>query len=213
MIKVKFAFTLMLGLLITVAISHSAAAQPLTEPPEGVDTAGNQTMASNVTSSLIPYSNPNLGFTLEYPSNWTKQESLVFISPQGGTDNRFPEVISINTEVLPSSDFSLDRYSEAALGQMERIRDFKLLNSSSTTLAGLPAHKVVYTFTGESQTPLQNLHVWTVKDGIAYIVTYNATPEEFDSSLPALQSVLDTFRLEEVRLSHSPSENGFSKND
>jgi hypothetical protein len=106
--------------------------------------------------------------------------------------------------VLPTSDFSLDRYSEAVLGQVELLQGFKLLNSSSTTLAGLPAHKVVYTFTDENQTPLQNLQAWTIKDGIAYLVTYTGTPEEFDSSLSALQSVLDTFRLEEVRLSPSP---------
>src|SRR5919108_3265615 len=160
MIKVKFTFTLMLGLLVTVAISHAAAAQPLTEPPEGMNAAGNQTMASNVTSSLIPYSNP---FTLEYPSNWTKQESLVFISPQGGVDNRTPEIIRITTQVLPTSDFSLDSYINLGLRQLELLQDFKLLNSSSITLAGLPAHKVVYTFTDESQTPVQNLHVWTIK--------------------------------------------------
>jgi hypothetical protein len=54
---------------------------------------------------------------------------------------------------------------------------------------------IVYSFIDESETPLQNLHVWTVKDGTAYVITYTGTPEEFESSLPALQSVLDTFRL------------------
>jgi hypothetical protein len=53
---------------------------------------------------------------------------------------------------------------------------------------------IVYSFIDESETPLQNLQVWTVKDGTAYIITYTGTPEEFESSLPALQSVLDTFR-------------------
>ena len=170
MIKVSFTFTLMLGLLATVAFSHAASAQPLTESPEGVDTAGNRTMASNVNSNLIPYSNPNLGFTLEYPSNWTKQESLVFISPQGGIGNQAPELITIDTEVLPTLDFSLDTYSEASLGQIKSFQDFKLLNSSSTTLAGLPAHMIVYSFTEEG-TPWQNLQVWTIKDGMAYIIT------------------------------------------
>jgi len=71
----------MLGLLVTVTFAHinfasnntpdTAIAQPLTEPFKGTDTAGNQTMmASNDTSDLILYDNPNLGFTLEYPSNW-----------------------------------------------------------------------------------------------------------------------------------------------
>lgn len=145
---------------------------------------------------LVPYNNPNLGFSLDYPANWEKEESLTFVSPQGGIGNRTPEVISVTTEALPTSNFSLDRYSDAAIGQVESFQDFKLLNSSSTMLAGLAAHMILYTFTDESQTPLQNLQVWAVKDGTAYVVTYGGTPEEFDSSLPAFQSIIDSFSLE-----------------
>jgi hypothetical protein len=98
---------------------------------------------------------------------------------------------------LPTSDFSLDSYSEAALGQVESFPDFKLLNSSSTTLAGLPAHMIIYSFTDEaSQTPWQNLQAWTVKDSMAYIITYGGVPEEFESSLPALQSVMDSLKVD-----------------
>jgi hypothetical protein len=168
-------------------IPNIAIAQPITQ-----SSGGNQTGISD----LVPYNNPNLGFSLEYPTNWEKEESLTFVSPQGGIGNRTPEVISITTEVLPTSDFNLDRYTEAALGQVEVFRDFRLLNSSSTTLGGLPAHLIVYTFTDESQTPLQNLQVWTVKDGTAYVITYGGTPEEFDSSLPAFQRIIDSFSLE-----------------
>jgi hypothetical protein len=46
-----------------------------------MNVTGNQTS----TSDLVPYSNPNLGFSLEYLSDWGK-ESLNFISPQGGID-------------------------------------------------------------------------------------------------------------------------------
>ena len=35
-----------------------------------------------------------------------------------------------------------------------------------------------------------------MKDGTAYVVTYGGTPEEFDSSLPAFQSIVDSFSLE-----------------
>jgi hypothetical protein len=152
---------------------------------------GNQTGISD----LVPYNNPNLGFSLEYPTDWEKEESLTFVSPQGGISNRSPEVISVTTEVLPTSDFSLDRYSDAAIGQVESFQDFKLLNSSSTMLAGLPAHMILYTFTSADQTPLQNLQAWTIKDGIAYVITYGGVPEEFEDSLPALQSVMDSFTL------------------
>jgi hypothetical protein len=215
MIRVKF--TLLLGLLITTAagsaifasnglLSATATAQPVNETSEEMDISGNQMtdlgslMVTNDTTTttignLIPYSNPSFGFTLEFPSNWQKEESLTFVSPQGGIDNQSPEVISIDTEILPTSDLNLDTYSEASLSQVKSFQDFKLLNSSSTTLAELPAHMIVYSFIDESETPLQNLQVWTVKNGTAYVITYTGTPEEFESSLPALQSVLDTFRL------------------
>ena len=215
MIRVKF--TLLLGLLITTAVGSAifasngllpanATAQPVNETSEGMDISGNQMtdlgslMVTNDTTTttignLIPYSNPSFGFTLEFPSNWQKEESLTFVSPQGGIDNQSPEVISIDSEALPTSDLNLDTYSEASLSQVKSFQDFKLLNSSSTTLAELPAHMIVYSFIDESETPLQNLQVWTVKNGTAYVITYTGTPEEFESSLPALQSVLDTFRL------------------
>jgi hypothetical protein len=157
--------------------------------------SGNQTMGSSAASDQVPYNNPNLGFTLEYPSDWQKEESLSFTSPQGGMGDRAPEAINVVTEVLPSSDFSLDSYTDAAMGQVESFENFQLLNSSSTTLGGLPAHMIVYTFTDEL-TPLQNLQAWTVKDGMAYVITYGGVPEEFESSLPALQSVLDSFSLQ-----------------
>lgn len=198
-------FPLALTLLATISsgyilftsdgVSRVAAAQPLTGPSGNMSMPGNQTMGSPNATGLAPYNNPNLGFSLEYPSVWEKEESLSLTSPQGGMGNRAPEVISVVTEVLPSSNFSLDSYTDAAMGQVESFENFQLLNSSSSTLGGLPAHMIVYTFTDE-QTPLQNLQSWTVKDGMAYVITYGGVPEEFDSSLPALQSVLDSFSLQ-----------------
>jgi hypothetical protein len=35
-----------------------------------------------------------------------------------------------------------------------------------------------------------------VKDGMAYVITYGGVPEESESPLPALQSVLDSFSLQ-----------------
>jgi hypothetical protein len=178
-------------------IFMAANGQPLTIPPGGMNMSmsGNQTMDSSAAGGLVPYNNPNLGFSLEYPADWQKEESLSFTSSQGGVGDRAPEVINIVTEVLPSSDFSLDSYTDAAMGQVESFENFQLLNSSSTSLGGLPAHMIVYTFTDEL-TPLQNLQAWTVKDGMAYVITYGGVPEEFESSLPALQSVLDSFSLQ-----------------
>src|SRR5918996_1498056 len=205
----KHIFSLKLTLALAATISSgyilfsiggvfmAAIAQPLPASPEDMNMSmtGNQTIGSSAATGLVPYNNPNLGFSLVYPSDWQKVETLSFTSPQGGVGNRAPEIISVITEVLPSSNFSLNSYTEAAIDQVQSFDNFQLLNSSSTTIGGLPGHMIVYTFT-DGQTPLQNLQAWTVKDGIAYIITYGGGPEEFDSSLPSIQSILDSFRLE-----------------
>lgn len=210
-------FSFLLTLLITLALGHAifassdmtnniTRAQQVNESSETPTRPRIQTMYPesmfDATEFMIPYSNPSLGFSLEYPSDWQKDESQpdapTFFSPPGGTGNTAPEIINIITEMLPSSDFTLDSYTDAAIAQVQSFQDFQLLNSSSTILGGLPAHMIVYMFTDEEdQTPLQNLQVWTVKEGIAYIVTYGGTPEEFNSSLPALQSVMDSFRFDD----------------
>lgn len=205
MIKINFTSASLLGIIVSMGIMHiiftssntsyTAIAQPFQAPTtESVE--GNQTISPGSAGESIPYSNPDLGFSLEYPSNWHKEESLSFISPPGGTDNQAPEVISITTELLPTLDFSLDSYTAAALNQVESLQDFELLNSSSVILAGLPGHMIMYSFTDESQTPLQNLQAWTIKDGIAYVITYGGIPEEFDNSLPVVQNMMDSFSLE-----------------
>lgn len=185
-----------MGIFISNNTSYTAIAQPLIRTTEELGIGGNQTISPGGASESISYSNPDLGFSLEYPPDWMKEESLSFISPPGGTDNQAPEVISITTELLPTLDFSLDSYTAAALNQVESLQDFELLNSSSVTLAGLPGHMIMYSFTDESETPLQNLQVWTIKDGIAYVITYGGIPEEFDNSLPVVRNMMNSFSLE-----------------
>jgi hypothetical protein len=90
MVKVSL---MVLVLSITMSIVHVisasndipniAIAQSLTESSGGMNITGNQTMDPTGTNDLIPYINPNLGFSLGYPSDWQKEESLTFISPTG----------------------------------------------------------------------------------------------------------------------------------
>jgi hypothetical protein len=216
---IKTTFILTFGLLVTMAaagfisssidsgIFNSALAQPIIGSSQGLNMTSNQTgsrptmaaTSDTQMTDLTSYNNPNLGFTLQYPSNWQKQESLNFVSPQGGAGNRAPELIDIITEVLPTSDYTLDSYTEAVLGQIELLPDFILMNTSSTTLGGIPAHMAVYSFTDETQLENLRTQIWTVNDGMAYIISYSATPDEFESSLPALQSVIDSFSIDNAR--------------
>ena len=159
------------------------------------------------TESLM-YNNPNLGFTLEYPSDWAKEESLTFISPppspndatNGTTSstNLTPESIAVTTEVL-LTNITLEEYSESAIGLLEsQFPNFTLLNSFETTLSGYPAHQIEYTYALDGL-ELKNAQIWAIADNIVYAITYGGTTEEFDSSLPVFESLMESFQLIEIQ--------------
>lgn len=145
------------------------------------------------TKETLLYDNPNLGFTLEYPSNWTKDESITFVSPMSKTDEA-PESISITTEVIPANT-TLGEYSNSAVRLLEeQFPDFTLLEFVNSTLSGFPAQQIVYTYT-EGETELKLMQIWAVADGTAYALTYAGIPTEFNDALPVFQNMVDSFEI------------------
>ncbi len=162
----------------------------------------NETTESN---NLLTYENPNLGFLLEYPAEWAKEETLSFMSPPPSPNetlsasNVAPESIAVTTEVL-FSNITLDEYSESAIGLLEsQFPNFTLIDSFETTLSGYPAHQIEYTYTLEGLN-LKNMQIWTIADNnMAYALTYGGIIEEFDSSLPVIENMIESFQLTEIQ--------------
>ena len=137
---IKVTFFLLSVLLVAVAVgdaifvsnglSGTITAQLINETSAGtkprIQTMYPESMFDtngSTMGNMIPYNNPSLGFSLEYPSDWQKDDSQpdapTLISPPDGSRNMAPEIINIGTEVLPSSNFGLDSYTDAAIGQVQ----------------------------------------------------------------------------------------------
>lgn len=179
----------------------------------GVIGLGDQTISSTVaqmnetteSDNLLAYENPNLGFSLEYPADWSKEETLSFISPPPSSNetlsspNEAPESIAVTTEALPYN-IPLDEYSESAIGLLEgQFPNFTLIDSSEVTLSGYPAHQITYTYTLDG-VDLKNMQIWTIADNnIAYALTYGGLVEEFDISFPVIENMINSFQLTEIQ--------------
>ncbi len=152
----------------------------------------------NAMSGLLVYDNPNLGFTLEYPSDWVKEESLSFISPRLSVSDEAPESIAVTTE--PNlSNLTLQEYSNSSLSMLEsQFPNFTLIESSNSTLSGYPAYQILYTYTFEG-VDLKNLQIWTLADDMVYVLTYGGTTKEFDNSFPVIQNMIDSFEITEIQ--------------
>ena len=75
--------------------------------------------------------------------------------------------------------------------------DFDLIESSATTLAGNPAHKIEFTATDDKEEKRKAIQIWTLKDDKAYLFMYKADPKNYSAYIQAVQSMLQSFKIVE----------------
>jgi eukaryotic-like serine/threonine-protein kinase len=73
--------------------------------------------------------------------------------------------------------------------------DVKVLKSTSTTFAGKPAHKIVFSAIDNKEVERKAMQVWTVIGNKAFLITYKAEPDKFSSYLPAIERMIDSFKI------------------
>jgi hypothetical protein len=158
------------------------------------------TSAASPTGTFLTYTNDTEGFTIGYPADWEKNEQVegtvvLFKSPSEGMTDPVRESVGVTTEALPSSSISIDTYSEAAIGQVQKaIPEFDMTSSESITLAGHPGHRIVYTGT-QGSIELEWQQVFTVVGDKAYILTFVALPDSYSRFVGIAQSMFDTFTV------------------
>lgn len=182
----------MLNTKLIISVSVFVTLCSVLYPSSTVLAQNNETGIS--TADILQYDNPNLGFSLKYPSDWAKEESLTFISPQTSKADQAPESISISTEMLPIN-LTLEQYSNSAINMLaEQFPNFTIIGERYATLSGFDAYMITYTYTEDAR-EIQLMQIWTVVDGIAYVLTYGGVPDEFNDSLPVLEDMIDSFQI------------------
>jgi serine/threonine-protein kinase len=184
-----------------------AIAQTAVSPSAQTPVQSNMTNGTNGGGMLV-YQNNTYGLKMQYPSGWqvaqfnnsaaTPTKLVVgFLSPIGvqrATD-RIPENILVAVENLSSRNMGLAPYTTLQLSLLsEGTQGFNLVESLPTTIANNPAHQIVYTETLE-QLALKKMQVWTIKDGIAYLIIYAADESDYSDQLPTIRKMLDSFKI------------------
>jgi hypothetical protein len=144
------------------------------------------------------YDNPTLGIKIQYPVGWQLEED--------NDKTRFiqqKDIVSLETDVNNNIDSTLSEYVNARTTELrEQRQDFKLIESTPTTISGNPAHKIVYTFLKEDGPRAGELYkilrIWTIEDHKLYSIAYLSEPDKFSEHLPAVEKAIDSFRISPV---------------
>ncbi|GAB4528865.1 MAG: hypothetical protein Tsb0014_10490 [Pleurocapsa sp.] len=154
-------------------------------------------------SESIPlgiYENSSQGFKISYPENWSQQNredfftsGVIFISAfQNETDN-FQERVSVFVETI-SPETSLAQYSEQSIAEIKKLSDPNVGSPETTNLGENEARKVVYRGEENGQ-KVNRMQTWSVKEDKAYVITYTAVPEMYDTYLPTVEEMIESFEL------------------
>ena len=191
------------------SVNHSPPHQPKSKPlPIIIATAivtilgivlGLWRLTSSKSLKLDLYQNENQGFKIDYPAEWSQQNrddfiatGVMFISERED-ENDFQERVSVLVENLPP-DTSLAKYTEESLAEIKKLSDPETDNPQITTLGKKEGRKVIYNGE-ENGYPVQRMQTWLVEDNLAYVITYTAAPDMYDTYLPAVEKMIQSFEI------------------
>lgn len=152
------------------------------------------------TTNFLTYESRDYGIKINYPMDWIKREQfmgtvVMFLSPTESASDIFQENLVVTVNDLSAQPITLEESVDPDINQLKMIvTDFKLVDSSATSLAGNPAHKVVYTGK-DGQYNLEWMQVWTIKDDKAYIVTYTAEQDKYSEFLGTVEEMVQSFEI------------------
>src|SRR5919106_1372154 len=140
---------------------------------------------------FLTYENPELGISIQYPSNWEKLVNLdnfvTFTAPPETDTRIYPAALGLKVQELLSSSSqnnipSLQEITKVQMSDLKRSNpDLKVLESTSTTIAGKPAHKIVFSAIDNEEVERKAMQLWTVIGNKAVLITYKAEPDKFSS--------------------------------
>jgi eukaryotic-like serine/threonine-protein kinase len=170
--------------------------------------ASAQDTSSNRNSNFRTFENLAFGFRMLYPSDWTVTEVKSTLSPNASTSvvaffkapikspsDLYQENVIINMKGPSPDDLTLRDYTENSLNTFRNMPNIRLLQSFPNTLAGLPAHMVVYSENVDG-VDIQKMQLWTiVGNDTAYVVTFGAEQTQFSTYLPAAEQMINSIQI------------------
>ena len=149
---------------------------------------------------FLTYEDIATGISIQFPSNWEKSVNLdnfvTFRAPPETDTRIYPAALGLKIQDLASQNVSLQEVTKVQISELKATNpNLKLLESTSTTLAGKPAHKVVFSATDNNQVERKAMQLWTIIDDKAILITYKAQSDKYSNYLPTIEKMIKSLKV------------------
>jgi hypothetical protein len=189
-----------LASLIGLCIVLAASAGCLDQNPAPANQSSPGLNPTN-TSGILVFTSNNRDFLIAFPASWNISQQVSTIG-----DRQYPFVVfeppDRNASFIIATIPHIDPGMTPSAWASDFIRQapsnwsrFMLINSTAGQLNGTPAHLVEFTAATPSGLPLHVAHIVTVKNGNAYVLTYESDMTNFEIYLRVASAMIGTFRF------------------
>jgi len=179
-----------------------------------LDGAGNGSGTVNQPpAGYLTYTNPNYGITLNYKSDWIKEEGsgstgesecngcndIATLRPSSfENEDYFPLVVTVSSYPY-SSPHSISEVLDNSISSAKSLKHFKLTTSNaSITLAGYPAYEFEYNYDFKSNKktiPRSGFETGIIVGNTNYFIEYQVDTDKYSTYLPIVQNMIKSFKI------------------
>lgn len=152
---------------------------------------------------FLTYEDITTGISIQFPSNWEKSVNLdnfvTFRAPPETDTRIYPAALGLKIQELASKSVLLQEVTKVQLSELRKSNpNLEISESTSTTLAGKPAYRVVFTATDNNQVERKAMQIWTIIDKKAILITYKAQPDKYSTYLPTIERMISSFQVKSM---------------
>ena len=164
------------------------------------ESSSNQVLAQE---QFLTYEDITTGISIQFPSNWEKSVNLdnfiTFRAPPETDTRIYPAALGLKIQELASKSVLLQEVTKVQISELKKSNpNLAFSESTSTTLAGKPAYRVVFTATDNNQVERKAMQIWTIIDNKAILITYKAQPDKYSTYLPTIERMIGSFQAKSM---------------
>lgn len=153
---------------------------------------------------FLTYEDITTGISIQFPSNWEKSVNLdnfvTFRAPPDTDTRIYPAALGLKIQELASKSVLLQEVTKVQISELKKSNpNLEFSESTSTTLAGKPAYRVVFTATDNNQVERKAMQIWTIIDNKAILITYKAQPDKYSTYLPTIERMIGSFQAKSMK--------------
>lgn len=142
-------------------------------------------------------------YSINYPPNWEYSDqkpeptiAFIFMSPEASqTKDSFRERVNLTIENLVHEDLTLEAYTEKVLQQVKQVPNAKMASALPVTIGDIEATNIIWSAELGGGMNLKFNQLFTVKDRVAYVLTFASTTTEYERYEKDAIMILNSFKF------------------